>query len=393
MPTLNTTPNRAYQEPAIGNDLAIDVGRIVSALRAIDSDMADALAQIVGKAGLASPSFTGAPTAPTALPGTETNQLATTAFVAQALASLIDTAPDALNTLNELAAALGDDPNFSATVLGLIAQKADASATTVALAGKEVKSVYAAKSANYTAVAADDNAVLRFTSAATLSLAAAATLGTSWRVTVVANGGAVTIDPNGSETINGLTTMIVPNGTSAEVICSGSAFFTVMRPSGWQIIERRVFSGVQAVDFTSLGDFKDVRFRGVVNFTGSTDFIWRSSTNNGSSFDAGASDYQNQANSAVASSVAGARLPASYARIANGLDAIGFELEILNFSGVVGGCVGTCNLTGFNGGATTIFVQQTGHIRTDNTARNAIRFAPTTAVTMSGYIIAEGSMV
>ncbi|NNU67015.1 hypothetical protein FE844_000010 [Rhizobium indicum] len=86
--------------------------------------------------------------------------------------------------------------------------------------------VYAAKSGDYTAVAADDNAVHRFTAAATVTLTAAATLVASWHYVVIADGGDVTIDPNGSETIDGATTLVVPNGYSAFIICSGSAFFT-----------------------------------------------------------------------------------------------------------------------------------------------------------------------
>lgn len=125
MVTLNTTPNRGYQEPAVGNTLEVDVGRLIAALRAIDVDVADALAQIVGKAGLASPAFTGTPTAPTAAPGTDSGQLATTAFVKAALVALVDSAPGALDTLNELAAAIGDDPNFAATMAALIGTKAD----------------------------------------------------------------------------------------------------------------------------------------------------------------------------------------------------------------------------------------------------------------------------
>jgi len=72
------------------------------------------------KAPLASPTFTGVPAAPTAAAGTSTTQLATTAFVGTAVANLVDGSPEALNTLNELAAALGDDANFSTTVLNQI---------------------------------------------------------------------------------------------------------------------------------------------------------------------------------------------------------------------------------------------------------------------------------
>ncbi|MCV9942986.1 hypothetical protein [Rhizobium sp. BT-175] len=87
-------------------------------------------------------------------------------------------------------------------------------------------SVYSAKSGDYTALASDDNAVLRFTTAATLTLTAAATLAANWVITVIADGGDVTVDPNGSETIDGATILLIPNGYSAFIVCSGSAFFT-----------------------------------------------------------------------------------------------------------------------------------------------------------------------
>ncbi|MDC7745032.1 hypothetical protein [Rhizobium binxianense] len=86
--------------------------------------------------------------------------------------------------------------------------------------------VYAAKSGDYTAVAADDNAVHRFTAAATLTLTAAATLGANWHYMVIADGADVTIDPNGAETIDGAATLVVKSGYSALIICSGAAFFT-----------------------------------------------------------------------------------------------------------------------------------------------------------------------
>ena len=63
-----------------------------------------------------SPTFTGTPAAPTAAAGTNTTQLATTAFVRSEVSALVDAAPATLDTLNELAAALGDDPNFATTI-------------------------------------------------------------------------------------------------------------------------------------------------------------------------------------------------------------------------------------------------------------------------------------
>jgi hypothetical protein len=74
-------------------------------------------------APLASPALTGTPTAPTAGSTTNTTQIATTAFVQTAVSNLVDSAPGALNTLNELAAALGDDASFSTTVATSIGTK------------------------------------------------------------------------------------------------------------------------------------------------------------------------------------------------------------------------------------------------------------------------------
>jgi len=83
------------------------------------------------KAPLASPALTGVPTAPTATAGTNTTQIATTAYVQTAVSSLVDSAPGTLDTLNELAAALGDDPNFATTVTNNIATKVSKSGDTM----------------------------------------------------------------------------------------------------------------------------------------------------------------------------------------------------------------------------------------------------------------------
>jgi len=88
------------------------------------------------KANLASPTFTGTPLAPTATAGTNTTQIATTAFVQSAVTSLVNSSPSTLDTLGELATALGNDPNFATTIATQIGTKADATATTNALATK-----------------------------------------------------------------------------------------------------------------------------------------------------------------------------------------------------------------------------------------------------------------
>lgn len=93
-------------------------------------------AALDGKAGLTSPALTGTPSTPTASSGTNTTQIASTAFVQAAIAALIDAAPGALNTLNELAAALGDDPNFASTVTNGLAGKLAASSNLADLPNK-----------------------------------------------------------------------------------------------------------------------------------------------------------------------------------------------------------------------------------------------------------------
>jgi len=84
---------------------------------------------------LTSAALTGTPTAPTANAGTNTTQIATTAFVTTAVNNVIDAAPGALDTLNELAAALGDDANYATTVTNALAAKASLNLTLNAQTG------------------------------------------------------------------------------------------------------------------------------------------------------------------------------------------------------------------------------------------------------------------
>jgi len=76
------------------------------------------------KAALASPDFSGTPLVPTAAAGTNTRQAASTAFVLTEIARLVASSPAALDTLNELATALGNDPNFATTMTNALALKA-----------------------------------------------------------------------------------------------------------------------------------------------------------------------------------------------------------------------------------------------------------------------------
>jgi len=79
---------------------------------------------IAGLATLLNPVFTGTPTAPTATLGTNSTQIATTGFVKLSIDALTSSAAAALDTLTELAAALGNDPNFATTITNQLALKA-----------------------------------------------------------------------------------------------------------------------------------------------------------------------------------------------------------------------------------------------------------------------------
>jgi len=83
-----------------------------------------------GKAPKASPALTGTPTAPTAGTDTNTTQIATTAFVKANVSALIADAPGALDTLNELAAAIGDDANYASGVTTAIGLKSNTASPT-----------------------------------------------------------------------------------------------------------------------------------------------------------------------------------------------------------------------------------------------------------------------
>ncbi|MFY7165649.1 phage tail protein [Enterobacter cloacae complex sp. SHL012] len=93
------------------------------------------------KAPLASPALTGTPTAPTAAQTVNNTQIATTAFVKSALAALVGSSPAALDTLNELAAALGNDPNFATTMTNALAGKQPLDSTLTTLSGKTADGV------------------------------------------------------------------------------------------------------------------------------------------------------------------------------------------------------------------------------------------------------------
>lgn len=86
-------------------------------------DEASLRALIETRAPLKSPALTGTPTTPTPPDDAAGNEIANAAFVRKLLAALVGSSPEALDTLNELAVALGNDPNFATTVTNALAGK------------------------------------------------------------------------------------------------------------------------------------------------------------------------------------------------------------------------------------------------------------------------------
>lgn len=103
--------------PDPANQLNEDVVRLIGALNLIDSFLS-------GGGTINDLKLGGVPTAPTAAAGTNTTQVATTAYVRAAINALLDGAPAALDTLNELAAALGDNASYATTITNALALKA-----------------------------------------------------------------------------------------------------------------------------------------------------------------------------------------------------------------------------------------------------------------------------
>lgn len=91
--------------------------------------------------------------------------------------------------------------------------------------GVDGKMTYVNKTANYTALANDNNAFFDVSATSvTISLTAAGTLAVNWHCWIWANGFDVIIDPNVSELINGAATLTIKNGALALVQCTGTAF-------------------------------------------------------------------------------------------------------------------------------------------------------------------------
>jgi len=215
---------------SIGTVSATELGYLDGVTSAIQTQLDSKLASATASstyAPLASPTFTGVPAAPTATAGTNTTQVATTAFVSTALANLVASAPSTLDTLNELATALGNDASFSTTVTNNLAAKAPLASPTFtgtvtlpaagivfsdgtqAKEGVPSRTPIVQKTASYTlsSLTERDNLIeVSSTSATTITIPTNATLalpvGTSIDI-LQTNTGQVTIAGAAGVTVNG----------------------------------------------------------------------------------------------------------------------------------------------------------------------------------------------
>ena len=124
--TITTPAGLVKGDVGLGNvDNTSDANKPVSTATqtALDLKLASATAATT-YAPLASAALTGTPTAPTAAAATNTTQIATTEFVRAEVAALVNSAASTLDTLGEIATALGNDANFSTTLTTNLGLKA-----------------------------------------------------------------------------------------------------------------------------------------------------------------------------------------------------------------------------------------------------------------------------
>ncbi|WP_258020255.1 phage tail-collar fiber domain-containing protein, partial [Yersinia enterocolitica] len=120
----------------IGQNSKNEVLEYLGVKKYVADALTDALTdEVQTKAPLDSPALTGTPTAPTPDISATGGEVATAEFVKQAVSALVDSSPEALDTLNELAEALGNNPNFATTMTNALAGKQPLSAILTSLSG------------------------------------------------------------------------------------------------------------------------------------------------------------------------------------------------------------------------------------------------------------------
>lgn len=113
----------------------------------------------------------------------------------------------------------------------------------------------ATKTANYTVLTTDRGKLFNCTSALTLALPAAATAAAGFMFWVKANGAAVILDPNAAELIDGAATVTIASGSSAFVVCTGTAWVTAFVATSYDWAAAVVAAAAKAtpIDADSIG--------------------------------------------------------------------------------------------------------------------------------------------
>lgn len=162
---------------------------------------------------------------------------------------------------------------------------------------RRVRTINSASSSGDRTLTVDDIGgliIFSGTSDFTVSLSAAATLANGWSIAFRSVGKCVvTLDPNGSETIDGAATGKVLFKQSGEIICDGTELFTVGKQNR-VLLDAQSFSGVSAVDFTSLAPgYRNLIFKGksISLSVGAANINGRFSIDNGSNYRSASGDY------------------------------------------------------------------------------------------------------
>ena len=173
------------------------------------------------KADIASPALTGTPTAPTATVGTDTTQIATTAFVQDAIESVVGAAPAALNTLAEIATSLNNNADLSGTLTTSIAAKAPSASPTftgtVALPAASSVTLDGTALSTTLATKADNNSVINVMSGAHTIVVADVN-----NIREMSGGGTITIPADNSFWPVGAVVDVIQTGSSQVTVAAGS---------------------------------------------------------------------------------------------------------------------------------------------------------------------------
>jgi len=216
--------------------------------------------QISAKAPLASPALTGSPTAPTAAAANNSNQIATTAYAdraaSNAASALVAASPAALDTLNELAAALGNDASFSTTMTNALAAKAPlASPTFTGTVTLPTGTVTSTMIADGTIVDGDINASAAIAQSKISGLSAS--LGLKANLAAPSFTGGVTVDASGVVFTDGVQNKAgVPSLTPIGPTTSASCTLDALGTSAANKDSIQALSGAVAITFEATGNAK-----------------------------------------------------------------------------------------------------------------------------------------